>query len=44
MNDGITMKCIQFYHQRQQVLLHTFNTDYHVQVVDSVQGDDISLI
>jgi len=44
LNDGITLKRIQFDHQRQQVLLHPFNTDYRVQVVDSMQGDGISLI
>ncbi len=44
LNDGITFKRIQFDHQRQQVLLHPFNADYRVQVVDSMQGDDISLI
>lgn len=44
LNDGITLKRIQFDHQRQQVLLHPFNADYRVQVVDSMQGDDISLI
>jgi hypothetical protein len=44
LNDGITLKRIQFYHQRQQVLLHPFNAEYRVQVVDSMQGDDISLI
>jgi len=44
VNDGITLKRIQFDHQRQQVLLHPFNADYRVQVVDSMQGDDISLI
>ena len=44
MNGGITLKRIQFDLQRQQVLLHPFNADYRVQVVDSMQGDDISLI
>jgi len=44
LNGGITLKRIQFDHQRQQVLLHPFNADYRVQVVDSMQGDDISLI
>jgi len=44
LNDGITLKRIQFDHQRQQVLLHPFNADYRVQVVDSMQGEDISLI
>jgi SOS-response transcriptional repressor LexA len=44
LEDGITLKRIQFDHQRQQVLLHSFNADYRVQVVDSMQGDDISLI
>jgi len=44
LNDGITLKRIQFDQQRQQVLLHPFNADYRVQVVDSMQGDDISLI
>jgi SOS-response transcriptional repressor LexA len=44
VNDGITLKRIQFDHHRQQVLLHPFNAEYRVQVVDSMQGDDISLI
>ncbi|MDP2215722.1 MAG: XRE family transcriptional regulator [Methanolobus sp.] len=44
LHDGITLKRIQFDHQRQQVLLHPFNAEYRVQVVDSMQGDDISLI
>jgi SOS-response transcriptional repressor LexA len=44
LNNGITLKCVQFDHQRQQVLLHPFNADYRVQVVDSMQGDGISLI
>jgi len=44
LNGGITLKRIQFDLQRQQVLLHPFNADYRVQVVDSMQGDDISLI
>jgi len=44
LKDGITLKRIQFDHQRQQVLLHPFNAEYRVQVVDSMQGDDISLI
>ncbi|MDD2229602.1 MAG: S24 family peptidase [Candidatus Cloacimonetes bacterium] len=44
VNDGITLKRIQFDHQRQQVLLHPFNAEYRVQVVDSMQGDDLSLI
>ena len=44
LNDDITLKRIQFDHQRQQVLLHPFNVEYRVQVVDSIQGDDISLI
>lgn len=44
LNDGITLKRIQFDHQRQQVLLHPFNADYRVQVVDSMQGEYISLI
>lgn len=44
LNDGITLKSIQFDHQRQQVLLHPFNADYRVQVVDSMQGEYISLI
>lgn len=43
-NDGITLKRIQFDHQRLHVLLHSFNTDYRVQVFDSFQGDNISLI
>ncbi|NLW19533.1 MAG: hypothetical protein GXY81_07580 [Candidatus Cloacimonetes bacterium] len=44
LQDGINLKRIQFDHHRQQVLLHPFNVDYRVQVVDSLQGDDISLI
>ncbi len=44
LSDGITLKRIQFDHQRQQVLLHPFNADYRVQVVDSLQGDEIYLI
>ena len=44
VNDGITLKRIQFDHQRQQVLLHPFNAEYRVQVIDSLQGDDLSLI
>lgn len=44
LNDAITLKHIQFDHQRQQVLLHPFNADYRVQVLDSIQDEDISLI
>jgi SOS-response transcriptional repressor LexA len=44
VNDGITLKRIQFDHQRQQVLLHPFNAEYRVQVIDSMQGDNLSLI
>jgi SOS-response transcriptional repressor LexA len=40
VNDGITLKRMQFDHQRQQVLLHPFNAEYRVQVIDSLQGDD----
>ena len=44
LNDGITLKRIQFDHQRQQVLLHPLNAEYRVQVIDSLQGDDQILI
>ena len=44
LNDGITLKRIKFDHQRQQVLLHPFNADYRVLVVDSMQGEKISLL
>lgn len=44
VNDGIIPKRIQFDHQLQQVLLHPFNAEYRVQVIDSLQGDDLSLI
>jgi SOS-response transcriptional repressor LexA len=44
LNDGITLKRIQLDHQGQQGLFHPFNTDYRVQVFDSFQGDNISLI
>ena len=41
LKDSITLKRIQFDHQRLQVLLHSFNTDYRVKVVDALQGDEI---
>jgi SOS-response transcriptional repressor LexA len=45
LKNSITLKRIQFEHQGQQKLLHPFNADYRVQqVVDSFQGDNISLI
>ncbi|MCK9583368.1 MAG: S24 family peptidase [Candidatus Cloacimonetes bacterium] len=44
VNDGIILKRVQFDHHRQQVLLHPFNAEYRVQVIDSLQGDDLSLI
>ena len=44
LNDGITLKRIQFDQQRQQVLLHPFNADYRVLVVDSMQVENISLL
>lgn len=44
LNEGLTLKLAQFDQLCQQVLLHPFNADYRVQVVDSMQGDDISMV
>lgn len=43
-NDGNILKQFQFDHQHQQMFLQPFNVDYRVLVLDSMQGDDISLI
>lgn len=41
---GVTLKRVQLDPQRAQVLLHPFNLDFRVQILDSFQNDDLFLI
>jgi len=44
VDGAVTIKRVQLDPKRAQVVLHPFNLDYRVQIIDSFQNDDLFLI